>query len=145
MGGDDNSSEDVYNDTLQFFISPAAYFLNFPILPQFENTVQDPPILDCRYFDWEYFQNDYDCVDNLKQSLNLDFYKCYTMSLSDSQRKNVRGFSAVIYVEDFSENLEMMYQLDLIINDQHTDDRYAGIDTRNRYLAEYEARYSRGS
>jgi len=114
LGTNYQLSQDTYNYIFGDLVAPAAYFNNFPITNSLTNTFNSVPVLTCGYFNWDYSPNGvYNCTPSIQVKYDPDYYKCYTMRLNNSERQNVRGFSAIIYTNDFQESELTNFNLDI--------------------------------
>jgi len=110
-----DKSQKSFEDIKGSGSSQDAYFLNFPIQKnKLSNFGDRRSIINCSYFNWDYsVKSPGRCSHHFKQIWDPNYFKCYKISPDDIERKNVRGFSAVIYLEVFWDNLWMNYDLDL--------------------------------
>jgi len=114
-GSKHNNSADSILLLIPAFLTPSGYFNNFPVTSFDKNDINSP-ILDCTYFDWGYAANSNKtyCLAYIQPIFDPNFYKCYTFKINDTDRQQFRAFSAIIYVDDFLENLLANYSLDIL-------------------------------
>jgi len=113
-----NISNEDYMSFMGRQAEPMSYFRNFPIVSKAVNEeVQNGSLtINCAYFKWDYTLNNFMCMTNIKTIWDPDYYKCYTMSLSTSERQNVRGFSAIYHVAEFLNNQLVDFNMNLDIS-----------------------------
>ena len=95
-------------DALHFFSEPTTYLNHFPIDATFSFTENESMVLDCAYFDWSGNLLKTNCLTNIYAAWDPTYYKCFTLTLNNSDRGNIRGMSAVLYIDedDHTEDLQ---------------------------------------
>ena len=97
------------NDRLYYDIvsRPTQYFINFQIQDfrnrSYENTTN--LIIDCKFLTW--INNNITCLSpsTIEVIWNANHYTCYTFKVPESERRNVRFLSTILYIDNFPLNI----------------------------------------
>jgi len=90
------------NDIFRAQLHNPIIFFNSIIQNNLSFTREDSPIINCLFTNWDYSTNqNSQCILTVQQQLDPDYTVCYTMSLNNSDRKNIRALSVFIYVNSF--------------------------------------------
>ena len=108
---DVNASD--YMDIWSTLQTPAGYFSNFPMLEDSEISNQKL-ITDCNFMNWDWTTDtDIDCKENIAMFWHPNYYKCYTLHLPEEFQEDVRGMSAILYVNNFPQSVSNYFGLDM--------------------------------
>ena len=86
---------------------PTQYFINFPIQDfrnrSYRNTTN--LITDCKFLTW--INNNITCLSpsTIEVIWNAHYDTCYTFKVPESERRNVRFLSAILYIDNFPLNV----------------------------------------
>ena len=96
-------SQDNYDAFVRNYLkAPSGYFSNLPIPTDTGGSAQHL-ITDCYYF--QHSDIPIDCLSGLVPLWNPKYYKCYTLQVPELEGQLVEGLSAVLYLNNFPEEL----------------------------------------
>ena len=111
-----NPNITFYQIYSQMYFDLPTYLNILPIEDAFETDNSTDIVLDCSYFDWNENISPTDCMATITPIWNNDYYKCYTIGalhLNDSDRSNIMGLSAYLYLEPFTSVVPAIFELTL--------------------------------
>ena len=108
-----NVNASDYMDIWSTLQTPAGYFSNFPMLEDSEISNQKL-ITDCNFMNWDWTTDtNIDCKENIAMFWHPNYYKCYTLHLPEEFQEDVRGMSAILYVNNFPQSVSNYFGLDM--------------------------------
>ena len=95
---------------IRWLQTQAGYIADLPVSTSpmgtdIYNSSQSNFIVDCNYFDWQlnmFEEAVVDCRKTVRVVYEHFSYRCYSFRLAENVSQNIRGFTAIFYLDDFS-------------------------------------------